>query len=110
MNRFIGRTVVWLACWCAAGSAVAAQVDAEVAFDQWIVRVEQIVPREPKAFASNLPAQLAEAAESIDGWAALMGRFRTTANLDGALATMRNLLEAKRRIDRIIDTTLGLRA
>src|SRR5262245_35914757 len=79
------------------------------ALEQWVTRTETLVPRDAAGFTTFAPEELAAAAEAIEGWGVQLATYRTANDLGSALTITRQLLEAKRRVDALLDTTLGLR-
>ena len=67
------------------------------------------MPREPGRFASKLPVELATAANAIEVWAAKVSLYENVRTADAVTRTTRQLLDAKRRVDRLLDNTLELR-
>ncbi len=75
----------------------------------WLTHLERSVPSEMAKFEPALPGQLATASDAIEQWAVDRSTFRSARSVDDALAVMRQLLDAKRRVDRLLDTTIELR-
>jgi hypothetical protein len=75
----------------------------------WLTHVERLVPSDMAKFETTLPAQLTAANDAIEQWAVDRASFRSARSSDDALAVMRQLLDAKRRVDRLLDTTIELR-
>jgi hypothetical protein len=87
-----------------------AQTATQDPLDGWIAHVERIVPSAAAGFDASLPEKLAAATDAIEQWAVDRATYRTSRSLDSALATTRQLLEAKRRVDAVLDRTLSLRS
>ncbi len=75
----------------------------------WLTHVERLVPSDMAKFETTLPSQLTAANDAIEQWAVDRATFRSARSSDEALAVIRQLLDAKRRVDRLLDTTIELR-
>jgi hypothetical protein len=109
-HRSIPRLVVIAIATLTCGVLFAQQTSPEQGLAQWVVYVERIVPRDPAKFTPDLPDKLAAATTSLDGWAVLRASNNNVASPEAAVAAGRQILDAKRRVDQVLDTTLGLRS
>ena len=100
-----------VSCWLVA-LAMAAQAGAaeprETALEGWLTEIERALPREPKAFSTEANERLAKASAAIEQWAALAA-WVEKANAEQSLTSVRRLLSAKSRVDRLLDSTLEAR-
>ncbi len=84
-------------------------VSAAKALDSWLSYTEKLVPRETSGFTVNLSAELAKASSSLEAWAVQVSLYQNARTADDVARTTRQLLDAKRRVDRLIDQVFDLR-
>lgn len=105
----IGRTAALglLLAFVAAMRAEAAD-PRDTALEGWLAELERALPREARAFSPEANERLAKAAAAIEQWGALAA-WVEKANSTQTLTSVRRLLSAKSRVDRLLDATLESR-
>lgn len=80
----------------------------DTALEGWLTELERALPREPRAFSPEANERLAKAAAAIEQWGALAAWVEKS-NSTQTLASVRRLLAAKSRVDRLLDAALESR-
>lgn len=75
----------------------------------WLDELDRAAPRQPLAFSAATTDRLARAAPAIEAWAAQVAEFRGGQTDAQFFEAVRELLTAKSRVDRILNTTLDVR-
>lgn len=75
----------------------------------WLDELDRATPRQPLAFSAATTDRLAKAAPAIEAWAAQVAEFRGAQTDAQFFDAVRELLTAKSRVDRILNTTLDVR-
>lgn len=103
-----GRRILGLAClvWAAGGGWAAAE-PSQLA--QWVAHLEGIVPAAAAECGQAATADIDAAAEAIDQWAAQLLQMADARQPAQMRLVLGELLEAKRRVDRLLERTLEVR-
>jgi hypothetical protein len=78
--------------------------------ERWLDFADQQLPRTAEGYRTSPPAKFPQSADSIEQWAAHVGRLENVNQPDAILAILDGLMHAKARVDRWLEEALALRA
>ncbi|HWB08428.1 MAG TPA: hypothetical protein VG826_04360 [Pirellulales bacterium] len=90
-------------------SPAAAQTSPADGLSGWTGTLKRAVPTDAARFSDQSNAALDKAAQAVEQWAVLVGKFGDARTSDQILDRINRLLEAKHEVDGILDATLDLR-
>ena len=79
-------------------------------FEAWIAQVEGLLPLRATELTAETPAELAKAADAVDGWAARITWSIARADATATHESLRRLSDGRQRIDGLLEELLAQRA
>jgi hypothetical protein len=99
--------VVLFALWSQPAQAQTASPGA--ALSQWIGYIENLVPRAATGFEPGTSEKLKPAISSAELWAVNVANLKNVSSAGQGREVIKTLLDAKQRVDRLLDSTLEIR-